>query len=686
MSLLPRCPLHSESENCPPVPDPAGGAETPAETAVCVICQKQTPRLSPKTRFCGRNCRATYYRRQASLKRRQRNIARASGAVVVQTVKYGADTVIKPPSRTLGKDKARKKHVNVGILISEFPAKNKGATDGVDVPHVQLEYEYHPKQEIASMAIEAGAKIIFFVAGVRSGKTIWLVRELIKQPYVYDVVPNLIFLVAPTNGMMPTTRRFFTANAGDALISERRSSDAGPAHFIMKPSRSIHDRYFIYEMHSGEHPDRMRGPTIAAAGIDEAQLCKPEVMDVLRGRVMESGGIIALAGTATYPGHWTKTEIIDRAYRCGKCHACVYDHYDLALGDDGNPETDPASGKETRRYVPKDHDPVDCYGDPRIAVITCSSFDNTFLTRENVEQLRQDYAAKDPIIARRELFAEYTGFEGLIYSRFDRNVHKSPYTVWNVPPEATLVAGLDFGANDPTACVFLAKIAETWHAIGEYCDEDRAKALSDHVKGIKKAAGPCFNRIRAWWHDPSGRIAAMEMSRQGLRPMKAARKRMATGTHWVRYRIDVVNSLILGRDDKDKPYFLVNPQCKWTIQNLENRKWKRYVSKGEDGRERIVDLKGHEVDRNAGDDPQPGNDHCSDSLEYALVSEFVKGLYKPKKAENKIETNGEIVVPSAVQHDLETANISRAVARSLQSVIDSTRKRGRGRARPGWIA
>ena len=51
------------------------------------------------------------------------------------------------------------------------PVKPKRAKAEEPKP-VKIDYAPHPKQEIFGEAIRRGAKIIFFLAGVRSGKTI----------------------------------------------------------------------------------------------------------------------------------------------------------------------------------------------------------------------------------------------------------------------------------------------------------------------------------------------------------------------------------------------------------------------------------------------------------------------------------------------------------------------------------
>jgi len=580
------------------------------------------------------------------------------------------------------------KHVKLDHLIDEFPSHDRGKSDGVDRKLVEIHYEPHPKQDIFSQAIERGAKIIFFLAGIRSGKTFAGAYECLKQLYTYDRTPNLAYMVAPTNAMTRTPRRIFEMVAGDALVTSKRASDAGPAHFLMRPTRSIQKHYFIIEHHTAEHADRMRGPTIAFAWLDEVQLMKSEVIDVIRGRVMESGGIIFMTGTPAFPSHWTKTEVLDRAYRCGKCGTCVYDHYELAKGPDGEPERD-KYGKETRRYIPMDHEPEQCYGDPRVAVITCSSFDNTFLSKSQIDELKADYAAKDPVIVRRELHAEYAGFEGLVYSHFDRKTHASEYTPATVPHDALVVAGLDFGLNDPFVCTFLARIGDAWHVVAEYYSQDKGKHLSEHVRGIQAAAGPLWKRVKNWWHDPSGRIIAMELSRYGLRPMKSARRRMSTGKNWLTYRIEVVTSHLMARDAQNKPLLRLSPKCPRTIIDFESRKWKRYTSKGEDGIARIIDLKGHEVDRNAGDEPAPGNDHGTDATEYALCSEFVKGLYKIKGSAQASASDGMIeerLKPLSPEEWSLGQHLASQLAGHQKEVLATKPERHAGRMFPGWLA
>ena len=629
---------NSPPPEVPGMPGPGGGDSDPQPSGVrartCVVCGVP---VTKKAFHCVK-CRCA----KARVKRNEVALVKKDKIKSWQGRATQHDTA---PEATMP--------VKADQVQSEIPttkgwrnAKAKG---------VYIDYKPHPKQEIFGEAIRRGAKIIFFLAGIRSGKTVSAAYELLKQIYVYDRTPNLFYMVSPTNAMTRNPIRIFQNAAGDALIQYKRASDQGPAIFMMRPSASVPDWPYIIEHHSGEHPERMKGSTVAGAWLDEPQQMKPEVMDVVRGRVMESGGIIMLSGTASFPGHWTKTEIVDNAWRCGKCGVCVYDHYDLL---------DP----ETRKYGPKDHEPVECTGDPRIAVIVCSTFDNTYIPKAEIEQLRKDYARKDPLIARRELFGEYVGFEGLVYSHFDRTTHASEYTVSTVPRDAYIACGIDFGVNDPFVCVFGAKIKDTWHIIGEYYTEEKGVSLKEHAQRIKQAAGPIWPRIKKFWHDPSGRIAAMELNRYGLRPMIPARKRKTSGQNWKTYRYEVMTSHMMARDDKNKPLFRISPECKRTLGDFESRKWKRYLSKGEDGTVRVIDLKGHEVDRNAGDDFAPGFDHGTDSVEYLVASEFVKGLYNTTGKTKNIDTVEVVMLDEKDKPQMtpEQASLGRYLGQSME--------------------
>lgn len=504
------------------------------------------------------------------------------------------------------------KHVS-DALDAEVDQPKRNKYDGVKQKGpIRLEYNPHPKQQIAAEAIENGAKIVLFMAGIRSGKSWGFSYECLKQIYKFKRNPALGYIVTPTINMGRIPRRLFIQAAGDALHRYKRASDDGPPNCQLYPFQGQKSKFYLVEFHSGEHPDRMRGASVAWAWLDEAAFMKPEVFDVVLGRVMENDGVIFISTSPSTQSHWTYTEVMAHAAKCGKCGLYYHDHRLKREGD---------------KLVPNDHEPEDVIGDKSIAVIQCATFDNTHLKASLIQKLKERYALKDPIIARRELYGEVCGFEGLVYRSFQRQEHKSPFNKFNVPKDAYIFAGVDFGVNDPMVVSFIARIGESFHVVDEYYYQGPPRSMSDHVQAIKMKC-PLWSRVKKWWYDPRGKQESIELVRLGLKPMLKARKQFATGSNWLKYRIETITSLLIARDKDGAPLLRFSTGCPAIINDFESRKWKRYSVTGEDDRTRVMDQRGKEQDRNAGDEPAPGFDHGTDAVEYGCVSEIVSGRYK----------------------------------------------------------
>lgn len=527
------------------------------------------------------------------------------------------------PRRNLTNDHAIRQ--SVPSSESDQPRKLKNSGSKKPSGPIRLEYDPHPKQVIAAEAIANGAKVVLFMAGIRSGKSFGFSFECLKQIYAYKRAPNLGYIVTPTVNMGRIPRRLFVQAAGDALYRYKRASDDGPPTAQMHPYAGMQGKYYHVEFHSGEHPDRLRGASVAWAWLDEAAYMKPEVYDIVLGRVMENDGILMISTSPSTQSHWTYTEIMVHAAKCGKCGAYYHDHRLKREGD---------------KLVPNDHEPEDVHGDKSIAVIQCATFDNTHLKADLIQKLKERYALKDPLIAKRELYGEVCGFEGLVYRSFQREEHRSDVNKYDVPKDAYVFAGVDFGVNDPMVVSFIARIGDGFHVVDEYYYKGPPRSMADHVAAIKKQC-PIWSRVRKWWYDPRGKQESIELARLGLKPMLKARKQWATGSNWLKYRIEVMTSLLIARDKDGAPLFRISRNCPGIIADFESRKWKRYSVTGEDDRVRIMDQKGRELDRNAGDEPAPGFDHGTDSVEYGVVSEIVSGRYK-------VQTSG-------VEHQLTTA-------------------------------
>ena len=568
---------------------------------------------------------------------------------------------------------------NRGIVI-ERPRNAQyivNPTEAVaEAGQVKIDYRPHPKQQVFAEAIEKvmkipvhGPRVVLFIAGVRSGKSFGGAYESAKQIYIYQkpTSPNLGYIVAPTVNMSRVPKRLFEQALGGAVLRYRRASDDGPPTFRLLPSPAVPDYEYIAEVHTGEHPQRLSGASVAWAWLDEARLMKSEVYDVVRARLMENDGICLITTSPPPPGHWVKTDVFDRAYRCGVCHECVYDH--------GQPG----------------HEPSDCYGDQKVAVVRCSTFDNTYQTQEAIEELRREYALKDPVIARRELFAEFAGFEGIVYQAFDKRSHRSPFSHREPPPkEARFVGAIDFGAQDPFVAVFLCKHNGTWHVVDEYYYVGPPRSMQEHYEEITRR--PFFRRVQRWWYDPSAKQGAVDLMKFGLKKILSARKSNTTSKQsWRNWRFDVVNSWLRAKDERGVPRLLFSDTVPCTVKDFENRKRKRYQAKGDDGRVRVVDNKGHEIDRNAGDDFAPGYDHGTDAVEYALCSEEIMAKYAPKEegVTPKIDILDAMARnPGVNRTSPEITELNRYLGQSLLAKRKSLLQHGRkaGRLIPRWFA
>lgn len=497
---------------------------------------------------------------------------------------------------------ARAPEIDKSVSLSEPEARGL-LRDGRPVSRGpitgEIAYKPHRKQRLFGKAIDEGAKVIVFQAGVRSGKTFAGAYECLKLIYNRKALPNLGYIVAPTAMMARVPRRIFVQAAGDAMIRFKRASDSGPAHCLLAPSPALPTHHYIVEFHSGTFPDRMRGASVAWAWLDEAAYMSREVYEVVLGRVMENDGAIMITTTPLEPGHWLNTDIVARSARCAVCDASWYDH--------------PENADHSRSREPS--------GERRIAIIKSSTFDNVYLRKSAVEQLRQDYSVRDRATVLREIYGEFSSHEGMVYAGLDRKTHRTKMTRWNIPNSAVVIAGIDFGIQDPFVVVFGTQYEGSWHLFDEYYWVGKPRTVSEHYEQLMKL--PHFKRVERWWYDPSAKGMAVEFKKLGLKNIFPARKKgyVRSDKSWMSHRIELMISLINGRTEKGIPKLLFGEGVPRTFQEFELRRWKRKLSLGRDGKVRIMDSKGRELEGSTDDEPVKGGDHAIDGTDYLICSE-----------------------------------------------------------------
>jgi len=229
-------------------------------------------------------------------------------------------------------------------------------------------------------------------------------------------------------------------------------------------------------LRSGDKPDRLRGPNLTWAWLDEAAMMKEEVWKIMIGRL-----------------------------RVGEPKAWV--------------TTTPAGFNWVYRYfLEKD--------DESYHIIKAPTKENTYLPQTYIHDLENSYVGE---FAKQELEGEFTLFEGLVYSEFRTAVHVSDFVVgegWQ------LVRAIDHGYNNPFVCL--------WGAVDEddrlyiYDEHYESKRLiKHHVDKIRMREGKY-----AWTvadHDAQDNA---ELRESGIHTQNA-RKDVIAGIQRVKARLAV---------------------------------------------------------------------------------------------------------------------------------------------------
>jgi phage terminase large subunit len=161
--------------------------------------------------------------------------------------------------------------------------------------------------------------------------------------------------------------------------------------------------------------------------------------------------------------------------------------------------------------------------------------------------------------------------EGLVYDNFSKELVKELQIelYWHI------FAGLDFGATNPTACVFIATNGEIFYVFDEiYTPNITLDALAEEIKKRK---------ARIVYHDPSGKGFARELKIRGIN-CQPADNEVLSGIFHVRQLIE------------DKKLF-VSPKCENLLREIDLYSW-------DEGK----------------DKPVKAFDHAMDALRYALVT------------------------------------------------------------------
>jgi len=140
--------------------------------------------------------------------------------------------------------------------------------------------------------ITSEARNTAFIGGIGSGKTRASVIKAISMP------PNTIgMLVAPTYGMLRDTiiRTFLEIiNKAPAVL---HSFNQSGLHAVLWDGKEILFR-------SADNPERLRGPNLSWAALDEAALMSRNTLDIMLGRLRLEPGNMWFTTTPKGKNHW----------------------------------------------------------------------------------------------------------------------------------------------------------------------------------------------------------------------------------------------------------------------------------------------------------------------------------------------------------------------------------------------
>jgi hypothetical protein len=433
-----------------------------------------------------------------------------------------------------------------------------------------INYVPNVPQEKFAAAIAGGARIVLFLGGIRSGKTVAGIAESLKQIYKYDAKPRLGWIVSPTYPMSLVPERIFRgmciSNSGSLVARERKGERA----FEMRPTAKTNGDLYRVEFKTAEEPDRLRGASISWCMLDEAAMMDPEIFDIMQGRVMDNGGLIML--TTTPRGkNW------------------LYD----------------------KVYLPS-------LNDPRYAVIKCRTQDNTYLPKEEADRLYKTYSAGSAQLAKREMDAEFTSLDGMVFDRFVPSTHTVDGGILGRPDE--VFCGIDFGTNDPTVCVWVGRFGTRYVLLDEYYRS--AGLMRDHAEYILNH--PLSSQVRVYWADPSGKQERMEMAAAGLRTLPARRPKHSPKTSWPVMRARLMNQMfgtsVEWAQGQWAPMLTLSHNMRYGTHEFLNLAYERFSEITETGQ--IVYKHGGDiVQQNATEKLVDANNHVVDAAGYAIFSE-----------------------------------------------------------------
>jgi len=337
------------------------------------------------------------------------------------------------------------------------------------------------------------------VAGIGSGKSFaGAVKGLL-----HCNEPTVGLVVAPSYPMLrDATWRSYQEVCGDAITKFNKGeflANIGQAEVLFR---------------SADSPDRLRGPNIDWAHIDEAGLCPRQTWEIVIGRLRGHGKAGPCWITSTPKGRNWLYEIISQ-----------------------------------------------------LTLFRAHTRDNPYIAREFVESLEAAYSG---LFAKQELAGEFVGFEGLVYEEFDRNRHIQR----RAGPWAQIIMGTDEGYTNPAVHLVIGLDNDgRGHVLEEFY---MRRALQADVVGAARELAD-RHQVGDVFVDPSaaGLIAEMQASMSSINERGGiSRTWVYPAVNAVFEGIQAVKAMLAIVGD-GRPRLTFDPSCANTIAEMESYCWKQ---------------------------------------------------------------------------------------------------------------
>ncbi len=413
-------------------------------------------------------------------------------------------------------------------------------------------YQPSAKQMLFHIAMVNGKRFVLLVGGRRGGKTRALSMEAVLAG-VRNHPPHESWVVSPTYQLSEIPEKYFIEDTQGLIRRARR--DSGRRVYEWNNGHRT-------EFKTADDPERLRGPTLGDLFLDEACMMSEDVYDIVRPTVAIHKGRICASTTPR--GHdWVYHKLYLKSCR----------------------------GHESY--------------DPEYYTIRMSSYDNPVVDKREIDSIVGEYSS---FMRKQEIYAEFVSFEGKVLRDFDPGTHCIPDLKHDDKGVRRVIAGIDFGVNDPFVYLWIALWRGHWVIVDEYYRT--GSDVVTHVGPIKRNLWEPHVDLRMC--DPHDLNARSTLQRYGVVCTPAP-------DHHVKVGIDELRRLLETKLEDGKPALLVCERCKNVIREFEAY---RYRDKSEQ--------------RDAGEKPLNKDDHCPDAARYALYSQGSQ-IYHGPVAEKALE-------------------------------------------------